>query len=308
MRLAPSTRTHLILAALAALLAAPGAAAGAQAGNIVASEGKAEVGRNGTWTPAVSGATVEVGDKLRTGYPGRVRIVLLDQSVLNIGDDSVFIIDEHVYKADEGTANSVMRLLKGKVRSLVSEYYDDPLAGYQIETVTAVSGVRGTEFIVVHNEDTGETEVVGIEGRIEVHGTVDRNNGSVLIEAGQMTNVESGGFPAPPQPIGEERLRGFMRGLQARSSAHGESVAFTAPVLSGTAIPVEETAAPSAPPKTPQGGQPAAPPPPLPESFDDNPTDERATPSDAVDQPAPVLERRGELEVQFQRAPRTPRR
>ena len=170
----------LVLLQAALLLFAAGAQA-QDAGVIATLDGTAEIGRDGTWSPAIIGTPVRVGDMIRTGKPGRVRITFRDDSVVNVGDDSQLTINEQIYNPSAGEVRSVLDLLNGKVRAIVSEHYKEPRAVYEIRTTTAVSGVRGTDFVMVHDAGLQTTTVVGVSGLVDVNGTVDLNRNGVVV-------------------------------------------------------------------------------------------------------------------------------
>jgi hypothetical protein len=217
------------------------AAAGAQeVGTIAAREGTVEIGRANEWLAAAQGAPVQLGDRIRTGTPGRARIVLRDESVLNVGDASELTIDQQVFDPNEGRFQSLIRLLKGKVRAIVSEYYEQPLASYQIETATAVSGVRGTEFVVQYDLATDSTSVVGIVGTVEVRSTIDPARPGVLISAYELTMVRRGEYPSPPVRIEERLFRQYLDGLEFIGRGRSEGRALGHALASGAAVPSQE--------------------------------------------------------------------
>ena len=128
------------IAALAVMASGGGAAeANDEAGTVAAVEGTAEIGRGGTWQAAAAGSSVQVGDELKTGNPGRMRVVFRDDTVLNLADDTQVTVDQQVFAPDQGLFRSSMQLLRGKVRALVGEYYSRPAATYEINTATAVA-------------------------------------------------------------------------------------------------------------------------------------------------------------------------
>ena len=59
-----------------------------EVGTVAAVDGTAEIGRQGIWTPAENGVAVAVGDELRTGNPGHVRVVFQDDTLLTLSADS----------------------------------------------------------------------------------------------------------------------------------------------------------------------------------------------------------------------------
>lgn len=231
-----SVRTLIVGAFL--LVALVAATAQAQSAGVIATlDGTVEIGRAGAWMPAAIGAAVEVGDSIRTGTPGRVRISFRDDSVVNIGDGSQLTIDDSVFDPDAGEARSVLDLLNGKVRAIVSEHYKEPRATYEIRTVTAVSGVRGTDFIMVHDPATKRTQVVGVSGFVDVNGSIARDRFGVVVGPQEITEVESGGYPSPPRRLDQTTFRQYLDGLEFIGFGIPESLLFDHPILVGDYIP-----------------------------------------------------------------------
>ncbi len=224
------------------VLLAAAAAAAQEVGTVATAEGSAEVGRADTWRAATAGTAVHVGDVIRTGQPGRVRVVFQDDSVLNVGDNSQLMIDEQVFDPNAGPPRSLMRLLQGKVRALVSEYYQQIGAAYEIETATAVSGVRGTEFVVTYRPEAALTEVVGISGRVEVHSVLDRAARGVYVTAGELAAVRKGQLPTKPPRLDEDTFRQYLEGLEFIGSGRPESLTVDHPLLGGVSVPEPDRA------------------------------------------------------------------
>jgi hypothetical protein len=218
-----------------------GAAAGAQEiGTVAEVEGTAEIGRASTWTPAQAAATIYAGEQLRTGRPGRMRVVLQDESVLNLGDDSHVIVDEQVLDPERGVFRSSMRLTRGKVRALVSPNYQRGQAIFNIETATAVSSVRGTEFIVVADPVVELTEVVGVTDTVEVHSVLDRRGRGVFVTAHEVTTVPRGKFPTQPRYLDEPTFRQYMAELEFAGAGRAESLIGAKPLIAN--VPPEDRA------------------------------------------------------------------
>jgi hypothetical protein len=271
------------------------AAAQAQPAGVVATmEGTVEIGRAGVWAPAVVGSNVEVGDVIRTGTPGRVRISLRDESVVNLGDASEMAVDEHVYDASAGEARSVLELLNGKVRAIVSEHYKEPKAAFEIKTVTAVSGVRGTDFVVVHDRDTALTQVVGVSGLVDVNGSIDPEGHGVVVGPQEITEVVRGRYPTPPRRLDETTFRQYLDGLEFIGFGAPESLLFDNPIFDGEFVPPAdrlEGRAGVEPPggaELPAGGIGAAEPP-----------WEQPDVSDLIDQPPAAAGGGGEVGIEF---------
>src|SRR5262245_24816023 len=138
------------------------AAAADDVGTVASTSGAADIGRGDAWAPAAVGMVVQLGDQLRTGSDGQLKVVFRDDSVIDLSPNSSLVVDEQVFQPDASRFSSVVRLLQGKARALVSGYYKTPGAAYEVETPTAVAGVRGTSFLVAYNQDLEAAVVVGI--------------------------------------------------------------------------------------------------------------------------------------------------
>jgi FecR protein len=229
-------------ALLAAVASTAQAAAVQEAGTIASVEGSAEIGRSGEWYPAALGNDVYQGDTLRTGRPGRMRVVFRDDSVINVGDDSSIVVDEQVFDPNATANRSVFELLRGKVRALVSDYYKETGSVFEVQTGTAVAGVRGTEFVVDYDPDAQTTAVVGITGRIEVHSVLDRATRGVYIHAGETTRVDEGGFPQPPAPVEDQRFHQYLRDLGFIGLGRPESLSNNHPLVGSSQVPEPDRA------------------------------------------------------------------
>ena len=214
------------------------------AGKIVSMEGTVEIGRRGAFTLATIGGAIVSGDTIRTGTPGRARVLFVDDSVLNLGDATTLLVDETVFDSSRGAASTMLRLLGGKVRALVSEYYSKGQGSYTIETTTAVSGVRGTEFIVAFDAKTEFSQVLGLGGSVAVHSPMDRKNRGVLIHANEITDVAKGKYPTPPRQISsdDDTYRQLMSGLDLPGRGLAESLLNDDPAFGGVAVPSPDTA------------------------------------------------------------------
>lgn len=209
-------------------------------GTIAQLEGSAEIGRSGGWTPAAIGAAIFKGDTVRTRRPGRLAMVFQDDSVVTIGDESELVVDDQVFERDGGLAQSVFRLLRGRIRALVSEYYERPGTEFRIETVTAVIGVRGTEFVIVFDPVAAVTDTVGLSGRAEVHSVLDRVGHAVFITAREATTVTRGQYPTPARRLDDETFRQYVQGLEFVGNGKLESLAAVQPLLTGSGVPAPD--------------------------------------------------------------------
>jgi hypothetical protein len=135
-------------------------------GEIIYIEGEVNISRQGDFLPDYEvdmGLFLETDDVIRTGLDGYVEIELTypDQgSLLKVQPDTVFFLEEK-----RSTSNSTVRvnLLTGAIGMKVSKLARNE--SLNVETQTAVMGIRGTEFIV-NRATTGEILVTCNEGKV----------------------------------------------------------------------------------------------------------------------------------------------
>lgn len=238
-----TVRTLQLTLAMGALMGTAQLAWSEDVGTVAAVEGSAEVGRGGTWASAASGTVIGVGDQLRTGRPGRMRIVFRDDSVLVLGDSTTVVVDEQIF--NPSASSSVFSLVQGKLRSIVSHYYGAAGAQFEVNTPTAVAGVRGTEFVISYDPATGATEVVGLRGVVTVNGTVDPTAPGLLVTANQVTDIGNGELPTSPRAADPEQMRQLLRDIEFFGGSQEMSITNSSQVIAGALVP-QPAQAPSA--------------------------------------------------------------
>jgi hypothetical protein len=139
-------------------------AAAAPVAEVVGLSGEAHTG------PAAQARALAVGDRLepgadvRTGDKGRVRLRFVDGSTVVIGDRSVFRIEAFEGARDGKPRQASLLLQLGLIGQTVS-----PSRGgsWTVRTPSAVTAVRGTEFMVEVGADL-DTSVDVQEGKVEI--------------------------------------------------------------------------------------------------------------------------------------------
>ncbi len=86
------------------------------------------------------------GDTLITGSRSRINAAMDDKSVLAMAPNAKLVISKLEYSPKKNTRSTVMGLFWGSARFIVKKLSGKP--SYQVKTVTAVCGVRGTDFAV----------------------------------------------------------------------------------------------------------------------------------------------------------------
>ncbi len=121
---------------------------------------------------AKKGVSLTRETSILTGKNSFIRIKFIDGSFLNLGATSKIVLSEFS-KKDPG----VISLLKGKVRAQIPKKAKDLKKNddykFYIKTRNASIGVRGTDFLSLHNTDSKVTSVLTFEGKVGVASVQD---------------------------------------------------------------------------------------------------------------------------------------
>ena len=234
------------------------------AGQVASLEGSADVTRGGATQPIKAGDPIYVGDKLKAGAGGKLRLLLNDESVLTLAASTELVVSEQVLGTD--TSKSTLGLLGGTLRAIVTERYSTPGSKFEVETPTAIAGVRGTGFVITYDTATGTTTVTGLFDTTWVRGR--NGKGEVTVGPNRYTEVRRGGVPRAPITVDGSRLQRLIDATDARVTLDA-----------GGAAAVGDGASP-----TGGGGRPGAP-----RRLHLGRTDALGTPAGIVDQPVEKL-------------------
>jgi hypothetical protein len=140
-------------------------------GQVTARTGEVELKRakETVWAKAQLNMPVYFGDHIRTGKSSKVTITFTDQSLLEIQSDTHVALNTIISPVEK--KNSVL-LFFGRIWSKLRKRIVQ-MRGYEVQTPTAVLGVRGTEFEAASYED-GTTIVRVDSGEVVVDSETDR--------------------------------------------------------------------------------------------------------------------------------------
>ncbi len=267
-RSAPRSRRATILAALALIAAAATTVRSQErVGSVAGLEGQAEVLHSGAsdWSPLAVGDPVLLGDQLRTRPDSKVQVTLREDSVLTLAPGSQLAITEQLVAP---AAVSRFQLLLGTIKAAVTERYSEPNARFEVETPTAIAGVRGTSFLASYDPAQQETLVVGLTSLTRVRALVDtRGAAEVDLGPGIATRVRRGARPLAPAPLPEDQLRSLQRATELGGPAAGggaNRLDARRPQRPGERAMSTEEQAVDQPLFVPGGSKPPPPPPPVP--------------------------------------------
>ncbi len=120
----------------------------ADIGQLKSTAGDVWIERSGSRVEAASGTRVQSGDVVRTGANGSVGMVMLDNSLLSMGPNSVLTLDRLDYDATTQQGRFDTSLQKGSLGVISGRIAKQSPTAMQVRTPSAILGVRGTEFVV----------------------------------------------------------------------------------------------------------------------------------------------------------------
>jgi hypothetical protein len=147
-----------MLRLLALLLALPSLAF-ANVGSIIQQQGNSVQIRRGNETlPGGVAASVNMNDAIVTGLSS-LQLRFQDNTTASVTENSRFVIDDFVYDPSRGAGRLNVRVSMGTVRYVSGQIARNNQQNVQVNTPTAVIGVRGTDFFMTVDE-SGQSLVV----------------------------------------------------------------------------------------------------------------------------------------------------
>lgn len=148
-------------------------------GKITALIGKADIKRNNQILGAKIGFLVEEKDIIKTYKTTKMQIVLKDDSVITIGKNSYFKIQDYLF--DENKPKARLKLRYGIIKTLTGKIGKIAPQRFKVETKNAIMGIRGTYFVVEAYKSI--TKVGMLSGKVEF---VDKfSNKTFVIQKGE---------------------------------------------------------------------------------------------------------------------------
>jgi hypothetical protein len=173
-------------------------------GQAVKTLGDVRVTRDGSDLTVGPGTALQLGDVIKTGAGARLRLRLVDGSILTLGENTSLSIDIFAVDGTNKSRTVVMTLLNGIVNAAAAKSGEDKF-DYQIKTANAYSAVRGTKWIV--NAPKGATAVYVLSGEVELGTGAGQ---PALLPAGSWSSVDAQGKLSPVQPTTPAMLQPLL--------------------------------------------------------------------------------------------------
>lgn len=194
-----------------------------------------------------AGAIIQEGDVINTNSKGRVKLLMKDRSIVDLGSSTLFKVNEYkVADSTQGKKNRKVDLSLGygKIRALVDKRKKKK-GSFRVRTRSATMGVRGTEFIVksdLRSFDTGAlaakedqpspTDILSPEASSSNRAPSGSPQGGQGLpsapQRGTQVIVVSGRVAVDPSPSSQDSSQSESESSSADASESGQTVELTA--------------------------------------------------------------------------------
>ena len=128
-----------------------GARAQEVAGRLIVAVGDVSILRGDSKISGRRGAEVRSGDTLQLGPQSNAQLLLTDDSVIALRQDTLFKVSDYAFQAkDPDTGRAIFNLLKGGLRTVTGLIGKRNRDNYSVQTPVATIGIRGTHYNLVH--------------------------------------------------------------------------------------------------------------------------------------------------------------
>lgn len=150
-------------------------------------------------------------DTVNTQEKGRIEILLKDGSALILGPGTRLELTKSAYDSKMKTRSSLMNMIIGKARFIVTKLTGFKSSDFKVKTKTAVAGVRGSDFVVTAK--SGITEISALaKTSLEVTNTLWPDKVTILSDY-EKTTVQQDALPSQAEKISPDEIREIQNEL-----------------------------------------------------------------------------------------------
>lgn len=177
----------------------------AEIGQVTEQKGAGVIKRNAESIDSSIGTGLESMDTVITDS-GRLRLDFVDQTRVDVTENSRLVIDEFVYDPNTQSGNLSIKATLGAVRYASGQIAHNNARNVNIATPSATITVRGTDFIMIVDEIGGSmitllpscnTDGMCVVGEI----SVETDAGFVIMNQAFQTTVAATRFYTPAKPV-----------------------------------------------------------------------------------------------------------
>jgi hypothetical protein len=177
-------------------------------GRVVALTGQATVQRQGSTRAEtlMLHSPLFRHDLIRTQAAAKVRMTLVDGTMLALGEQSTLRLSDFVYTPAQDSRKALLTVLAGVFRLVVTTVL--PQSTFEVHTTNAVAAIRGTDWLGQVGPDA--TALVVLQGEVAVRHARPEVQGNVRLTAGLGTDVVGEQPPTPAKQWGEARRQALI--------------------------------------------------------------------------------------------------
>jgi hypothetical protein len=187
-------------------------------GKVESLTGKASIQREGKTLHLAPGDPIYLRDVAKTAANSTLQFVFLDESRVKMAEDTVMEITEYLYSPQDKTRTSLLSMMSGRARFVVSGLQDYRDKRFRVQTQTAVVGTRDTDFIVGAKTDTGCPEGGLVEAFCVANAIVAYNKAfpddQVILTANMVSQMCGPNVPTPPRFVSASERQKLLSGLE----------------------------------------------------------------------------------------------
>ena len=186
---------------LALALVVPLAAQAAVVGRFTHVEGYVDLLKQGK-LPAVPVKVkdpVEPGDVIRTKSKSKAQVQFVDDSFLTMAPESRVAVADYVFDPAKNERRAVLKVFRGLTHTAVKFLLQVQEPDFTVQTLTAVIGVRGTEWYTLLKPNA--TNIYLLQGLLGVVSINPDIPGVLMLAPGRFTQVPQDRPPLPARPF-----------------------------------------------------------------------------------------------------------
>jgi hypothetical protein len=150
-------------------------------------------------------------DNVNTQEKGRIEILLNDGSALILGPGTRLELTKSSYDSKMKTRSSLMNMIIGKARFIVTKLTNFKSSDFKVKTKTAVAGVRGSDFVVAAKPNFTEISALA-KTSLEVTNTLWPDKITILSDY-EKTTVQQDALPSPVEKIPQDEIKQIQNEL-----------------------------------------------------------------------------------------------
>jgi len=140
----------------------------------------------------VNGSKIYFGDTVKVKKKSNAQVLLLDETILTVGEDSEVTINEFIYDSKSKSGKIVSNILSGTVKVMTGHISKNNPEDLEIKIPTGLLGTRGTEFVVIAESKNKSTVVLLGPGP---NNSLGMTPGNIEVTDGNLSmNISQPGF------------------------------------------------------------------------------------------------------------------